>query len=97
MVVATTTITVRTDERIKQQAQALFHNIGLDMSGAVNVFLRAAIKANGIPFVVADEPDEEYRAYIIRTLAERKGRAQDPNTKWYSTDDLRKMFGIEKS
>jgi len=67
------------------------------MSGAINVFLRAAIKANGIPFVVADAPDTEYKAHIVKTLAERKERAKDPNTKWYSTDDLRKMFGIEKS
>jgi len=94
---ATTIITVRTDEQIKQEAQELFANLGLDMSSAVNVFLRAAIKANGIPFVVTDEPDEEYKDHIKRTLAERKEKAKDPDTIWYSTDDLRKMFGLEKS
>ena len=94
---ATAIITVQTDEQIKREAQELFAALGLDMSGAVNAFLRAAIKANSIPFAVDNEPDEEYKTYIKKTLADRKEKAKDPDTIWYSTDDLRKIFGLGKS
>ena len=58
---------------------ALCASLGLDMSGAVNVFLRAAIKAKAIPFVIADEPDEGYRTYIRETIAKRMENVDDPN------------------
>jgi len=91
---ATTIITVRTDEAIKRQAQELFANIGLDMSAAVNAFLRAALKANAMPFVLSNEPDEEYKAHIKKTIEERLERSKDPNTRWYSTDEIREILGL---
>ena len=35
-----TTISVRTDEKVKSQASTLLADMGLDMSTAVNMFLR---------------------------------------------------------
>ena len=37
---ATTNINIRTDSEIKAQAQAIFASLGLDMTTAVNLFLR---------------------------------------------------------
>jgi len=45
-------INVRTDAAIKAQAQQIFESIGLDLSTAVNLFLKQTIKANNLPFVV---------------------------------------------
>lgn len=89
---ATTTISVRTDENIKKEAQALFANLGLDLSGAINVFLRAAIKSKGIPFAVIEEPDEEYRELIKRTIADRLKSIDDPNTKWVTQEEMEKKY-----
>ena len=47
-----TSMTIRTDSDIKLQAQRLFSNLGLDMSTAINLFLRQAIKHQGLPFNV---------------------------------------------
>ena len=43
-------MTIRTDKEIKKQAQQLFSDLGMDMTTAVNIFLRQAIRHNGFPF-----------------------------------------------
>ena len=47
-----TTITIRTSTEVKSMAQALFNDLGIDMSTAVNIFLRQAIRERGIPFMI---------------------------------------------
>lgn len=49
---ATTNINVRVDSALKQEAEALFNDLGLNMSSAINMFLRSAINYDGIPFEV---------------------------------------------
>lgn len=41
---------VRVDEDVKKQAVAILQGIGMDMSTAINVFLRQVIADNGLPF-----------------------------------------------
>jgi DNA-damage-inducible protein J len=54
------TITVRVNEKIKAEAQALYESIGLDMSTAINIFLLKSIDMNGIPFNVSKSfPNKE--------------------------------------
>jgi DNA-damage-inducible protein J len=45
-------INVRTDAAIKAQAQQIFESIGLDLSTAVNLFLKQTVKVNNLPFTV---------------------------------------------
>ncbi|MBQ6845896.1 MAG: type II toxin-antitoxin system RelB/DinJ family antitoxin [Oscillospiraceae bacterium] len=45
-----TSMTIRTNKETKQQAQMIFSELGMDMSTAVNVFLRQAIIHRGFPF-----------------------------------------------
>lgn len=49
---ANTSMTIRMDKEVKQQAQQIFSDLGMDMTTAVNVFLRQAIRHNGFPFEV---------------------------------------------
>ena len=49
---ATANINVRTDAAVKTQAQQIFESIGLDLSTAVNLFLKQTVKVNNLPFVV---------------------------------------------
>ena len=54
----TATMTIRTDPVIKAQAQKVFSDLGIDMTTAINIFLRQAIRFNGFPFDVRNpEPD----------------------------------------
>jgi len=43
-------VSFRTDDETKAQAAELFRDLGLDMSTAINMFLRQSIVSNGIPF-----------------------------------------------
>ncbi len=53
------TITVRVDDKVKKEAATVFKNVGLDMSTAINVFLKQVIRSNGIPFPIsADIPNK---------------------------------------
>ena len=49
---ATVNINIRTDEGVKHAAQALFESLGMDMTTAVNIFLRQAISKNTLPFEI---------------------------------------------
>ena len=44
---------VRIDKDLKKQASELFSQLGLDMSSAMNMFLRQCVMRGGIPFEVA--------------------------------------------
>ena len=46
----TTNLNIRTDKAIKDQADAIFNELGLNMTTAINIFLRTAIREHGIPF-----------------------------------------------
>lgn len=47
---ATTNLNVRIDETVKKQAEQIFNEIGLNLSTAINVFLKQSIRERGIPF-----------------------------------------------
>ena len=53
---AVSNINIRVDNEIKTQAQDVFASLGLDMTSAINVFLRQAIRQNGLPFAVTCNP-----------------------------------------
>lgn len=51
-------INVRVEESVKKQAAELFDELGLDMSTAMNIFLRQAIRQGGMPFEIKKTNDE---------------------------------------
>jgi DNA-damage-inducible protein J len=46
----TTNLNIRVDEDIKRKAEAIFSELGLNMSTAMNIFLRYSVRYGGIPF-----------------------------------------------
>ena len=47
---ANTSMNIRMDAEVKKQAEALFNEIGMNMTTALNIFLKQSIRENGIPF-----------------------------------------------
>lgn len=45
-----TNLNIRTDKEVKIAAERIFEELGLNMTTAVNIFLRQTIRENGIPF-----------------------------------------------
>ena len=49
---ATVPTQIRIDENLKKQANELFSQLGMDMSSAMNIFLRQCVLRGGLPFNV---------------------------------------------
>ena len=88
----TTNLNIRTEKDVKEQAERIFSELGLNMTTAVNMFLRIVIRENGIPFPLKlDTPGETTAAAI------KEGRriAADPNVRGYtSIEALRKALDV---
>jgi len=52
VVANTTNFSVRMDSEIKQQCEALYKELGMNLTTAINVFLRQSLRAGGFPFDV---------------------------------------------
>ena len=79
---AVTNLNIRTDKEIKESAEMIFSELGLNMTTAINMFLRTTIREHGIPFSLKlDVPNSTTAAAI------KEGRriTADPNVKGYSS------------
>lgn len=47
---ATTNLNIKTDKEIKEQAEIIFSESGLNMTTAINMFLKTIVRENGIQF-----------------------------------------------
>lgn len=79
---ATIPTQIRIDEQLKKQSMELFNNLGLDMSGAITMFLKQCVLRNGLPFAV-EMP--RYSQEVIDAMAEAKALSRDPSTKRYQS------------
>jgi len=60
-----TNITIRIDDNVKKEAETLFDELGLSISGAINIFFRQAIREQAIPFPIQTKTAEEkYNEYF---------------------------------
>ena len=83
----TTTVNVRMNAELKKQAEELFEELGMNLTTAVNIFIRQSLRQGGIPFNVSlDEPNRE----TVSTMLEAKRIARDGNVKGYR--DLNALF-----
>ncbi|MBL7576052.1 DNA-damage-inducible protein J [Peptoniphilus asaccharolyticus DSM 20463] len=89
---ATTNLNIRTDKEIKEAAEKIYSSLGLNMTTAINMFLRASIRESGIPFdLKLDIPNDE----TIKAIEEGRIIAKDTNVKSYDNmDDLSKALEV---
>lgn len=89
---AITNLNIRTDKDIKERAEEIFSELGLNMTTAINMFLRTTIRENGIPFnLKLDTPNNA----TVAAIEEGRRIAQDKSIKGYSNmDDLRKALEV---
>lgn len=58
----TKNVNIRMDEDLKKQAENLFADLGMNMTTAVNIFVRQSINYGGIPFEIVRK-DDFYNPY----------------------------------
>ena len=77
----TSNVSFRIDTDVKNQADKLFSQLGLNMTTAFNIFLRQSIREGSIPFsVTVNTPNAE----TIAALLEAERISNDPTVKRYS-------------
>ena len=83
----TTNISIRMDTDVKAQADALFNELGMNISTAFNIFVRQSIRDGKIPFDISlNQPNKE----TIMAMLEAERIAKDPSVKGYT--DLNELF-----
>ena len=76
MAKTTSDMNIRMDKEVKEKAQQIFAQLGMDMTTAVNVFLRQTIRHNGFPFELRiDTPNEE----TLEAIQEVQQMKKDPS------------------
>ena len=77
----TTNFSVRMDSDIKNQCENLFSELGMNLTTAINVFLRQSLRVGGFPFdVKLEQPNRE----TIAAMREAERIVHDPDVKHYS-------------
>lgn len=83
----TTNISIRMDAELKAQADALFAELGMNISTAFNIFVRQSLREGGLPFnVTLNQPNKE----TIAAMLEAERIAKDASVKGYT--DLNQLF-----
>ena len=84
-----TNINIRTDSKLKSRAQAILDDLGLDMSTAINIFLKQVVHKEAIPF----EIDKSKVVNVKQTRSELRGCMEV----WMADDfdaPLEKMYTV---
>ena len=84
---AQTSINIRMDENLKREFDSFCGEIGLNMSTAFNIFAKAVVRHQRIPFDLAlKTPNAE----TIAAIQEADRISRDPNVKKYT--DVNELF-----
>ena len=65
-------IIVRVDSQLKQQAEILFQEMWMNMSMAINIFLKQVVKDQGIPFTITNKPNRQTQKAIKNSQNKKK-------------------------
>lgn len=83
----TTNISIRMDTDLKAQADALFNELGMNLSTAFNIFVRQSLREGRIPFDISlNQPNKE----TVAAMLEAERIAKDSTVKGYT--DLDQLF-----
>ncbi len=75
----TTTFTMRIDDALKEEAEDVFDDIGLNLSSAITCFLKKCVAVGGMPFQLMRHKKTP-QEITLEAFEEAKRIAHDPNT-----------------
>ena len=79
---ANVTTSIRMDADTKKAATELLNDLGLDLSSAVNIFLKQVVLQGGLPFQVKYP---QYKQEVLEAMEEAKVISHNPETKSYGS------------
>ena len=73
----TTNLNIRIDSELKEQAEAFFNELGLNMSSAFNIFIRQSLRQGKIPFELSIAADPFYNSSNMAALRQSMKEADE--------------------
>ena len=72
-------VNIRIEDSLKEKADYLFDELGLNMTTAVNIFVRQAVRQGRIPFDITINTDPFYSATNMNVLKQSIAEADAGN------------------
>lgn len=85
---ATVNTSIKIDEKTKKETQKLFKDLGLNLSMAINIFLKQAIREKGIPFYINSLPEN---SELAQAFEETRQIKKNPSN-YKSYNSLEEIF-----
>jgi len=99
----TTSMNLRIDKNLKKDAEALFDTLGINMTTAINIFLKQSVREQGIPFQISANKGYTsvpayksraakytgYEEYVAASLKEADMKVAEGTMKYYTADEIR--------
>lgn len=84
-------INIRIDDALKEKAELLFEELGLNMTTAFNIFIRQSIREGGIPFEITTNVDSFYNEANMKILNESIREANEGKFISKSIEELKEL------
>ena len=65
-------MSIRTDSELKAQAEQVLSQLGMNMTGAINMFLRQIVRDRAVPLSLSLSSEQFLYADLLRAKAERE-------------------------
>lgn len=93
---AQATFSVRMDEVLKKQFDALCQEFGMNASTAINVFARAVVRQRKIPFEIASPESDITREGAMQAFMTLREQAKDNGIADMSLDEINKEINLAR-
>lgn len=84
-------VNIRIDDNLKEKAENLFEELGLNMSTAFNIFIRQSIRQGGIPFEITTQVDPFSSESNMKILLQSLKEADEGRFVSKSFEELKEM------
>lgn len=91
---AQTSMTVRMDTQQKAQFDRLCEEFGMSANTAINVFVRAVIRTNSIPFSIVSRKDDELVGKAHEAFRRIRNRAEGSTEPEMSLDEINAEIAV---
>lgn len=88
---SSTTINVRVNQDLKKNCETIFNELGIGMTSAITMFLKAVERNNGIPFSLEIPNETTLKAFQeVEDISKGKKKTK----KYSNSSELKKDLGL---
>ena len=84
-------VNIRIDDDLKERADKLFNELGLNMTTAFNIFVRQTVRQGGIPFEITTNVDPFYSTGNMNVLRKSIKEADEGKFVTKTMEELKAM------